>query len=129
MSDINPKILDALTQIGHSIPETFQPDANSPYHEDVQAVLASTLFTGQDNPSYRGDFDGWEIWMYRPASFGTNESGWLEIGHADGGNYTVIIPSPKSKNPAVARYDHEEPSRYTRLTHGLSTFIRGLVAE
>ena len=66
--------------------------------------------------------------MYWPMNMGM-ENGRLEIGHADGGNYTIVIPNIKRANPGVASYDHEDPSYLTTLTWGLSTFIRGLVKE
>ena len=126
MSYTNEKIVAALAGIGHSAPQDFVPDPASDLHPDVQLFLASSFFTRAG--TYRGTYGDWSIWMYQPAHFGIN-NGRLEIGHADGGNYTVVIPAYTRGNPGVGRYDLEEPDHHVMLTWGLSTFIRGLQPE
>ena len=126
MNETSPKIVAALEGIGHKIPANFQADPESRLHSDLQAVLASTLFS--EPASYKGTYGDRDIWMFRPMDMGL-ERGRQELGHADGGNYTVVVPDITRANPGVARYDHEDPGSLIQLTWGLSTFIRGLVRE
>jgi len=120
------RVARALEERGHTVAADFEPRADSPYHPSVQRFLASSHC--RTGASYKGSFGDAEIWMFEPANMGVR-NGRLEIGHYDGGNYTVVLLSPDRNDPPVRRFDHEEPDRLLKLTDRLSSLILGLTSE
>ena len=130
------RIDSALTKKKFEIPAEFAPDSSKPIHENLQRAFAANLL--KDGPLKASFKGGWEIWLYQPYLGGVSgkTKKWVALGHADGGNYTVVTFDYADEDPAVYLFDHEDfddtndqPKSWRRLAPSLSSFIGSLKPE
>ncbi len=122
----------ALQKLGLTLPD------EAPGDPEVHPFLRRVITALAGGGPYRAKLGSWEIWSYAPALAGLHGKGgrYLELGHADGGNYTVFVYDFGAENPSVYRYDHEcfdeeteQPTSATRLSASFATFVGKLRPE